>query len=87
MEYYIEHCITIDIEIDKGRITDVDIKTNFNETYDKMKPVICQLLGTRFWYEDIQKKLTKMKVDLETFGEKELSSWVIYCISKTLFVN
>ena len=87
MEYFIEHSVTIDIEIDKGRITNINIDTNFNETFSKIEPIILDnFIGSKFWFHDLCNNLFKVKHDLTSFNEKELNDWVVYCLSKTLFV-
>ena len=87
MEYFIEHSVTIDIEMDKGRITNINIDTNFNETFSKIEPIILDnFIGSKFWFHDLRNNLFKVKHDLTSFNEKELNDWVVYCLSKTLFV-
>lgn len=87
MEYFIEHSVTINIEIDKGRITNINIDTNFNETFCKIEPIILHnFIGSKFWDHDLRNNLFKVKHDLNSFNEKELNNWVVYCLSKTLFV-
>ncbi|CAG2246464.1 LIPT1 [Mytilus edulis] len=62
LEYYIEHQITVNVNIEKGRIAKIDIDTNFNETYLKMRPLIQEhLIGTRFWLNDLQMSLNTIK--------------------------
>ncbi|XP_052086123.1 lipoyltransferase 1, mitochondrial-like [Mytilus californianus] len=87
LEYYIEHQITINVNIEKGRISKIDIETNFNETYLKMRPLIQEhLIGTRFWFNDLQMSLNKIKQESRHFGEIELHSWIGNCLSKVLCV-
>ncbi|XP_071142639.1 lipoyl amidotransferase LIPT1, mitochondrial-like [Mytilus edulis] len=87
LEYYIEHQITVNVNIEKGRISKIDIETNFNETYLKMRPLIQEhLIGTRFWLNDLQMSLNTIKQESRHFGEIELHSWVVNCLSKVLCV-
>ncbi|XP_076084729.1 lipoyl amidotransferase LIPT1, mitochondrial-like isoform X2 [Mytilus galloprovincialis] len=87
LEYYIEHQITINVNIEKGRISKIDIETNFNETYLKMRPLIQEhLIGTRFWLNDLQMSLDTINKESRHFGEIELHSWVVNCLSKVLCV-
>lgn len=87
LEYYIEHQITVNVSIEKGRISKIDIETNFNETYLKMRPLIQEhLIGTRFWLNDLQMSLNMINQESRHFGEVELHSWVVNCLSKVLCV-
>lgn len=88
MEFYIEHGITINIDIEKGRIAKLEITTNFNETFSKIKDILLQhLIGTRFWQQDLQHSFVNIKQDLISSTDKELTNWVVHCLSKTLFVT
>lgn len=87
LEYYIEHQITINVNIEKGRISKIDIETNFNEVYLKIRPLIQEhLIGTRFWFNDLQMSLDTIKQESRHFGEIELHSWIVSCLSKILCV-
>ncbi|XP_063406908.1 lipoyl amidotransferase LIPT1, mitochondrial-like [Mytilus trossulus] len=87
LEYYIEHQITVNVSIEKGRISKIDIETNFNETYLKMRPLIQEhIIGTRFWLNDLQMSLNMINQESRHFGEVELHSWVVNCLSKVLCV-
>ncbi|CAC5386044.1 LIPT1 [Mytilus coruscus] len=87
LEYYIEHQITINVNIEKGRISKIDIETNFNEIYLKIRPLIQEhLIGTRFWFNDLQMSLDTIKQESRHFGEIELHSWIVSCLSKILCV-
>ncbi|OWF51688.1 Lipoyltransferase 1, mitochondrial [Mizuhopecten yessoensis] len=85
-----EFTVSIATEINKGKITQVDftyLDTNHN---DQMVNILANVrdifIGQRFWIDDLEVLIHKLKGTVGSYGNKDLLNWILCCLKDTLHV-